>query len=87
MVSLWFILTGVLLVLMAVAGSAMERLPVHTALIYLLIGLALGPSGLGLVTLDPASNAGELRIFCEVAYWSRSSQSASNCASRRPTVC
>ena len=67
MVSLWFILTGVLLVLMAVAGSAMERLPVSTALIYLLIGLALGPSGLGLVTLDPASNAGELRIFCEVA--------------------
>ncbi|MCE9639252.1 MAG: cation:proton antiporter, partial [Betaproteobacteria bacterium] len=49
------------------AGSAVDRLPLSPGLIYLLIGVALGPAGLGIVTLDPMSRSPELLLVCEIA--------------------
>lgn len=67
MISFWFLIAGALLILMALAGSAVDRLPLSPGLIYLLIGVGLGPAGLGIVTLDPMSNSPPLRLVCEIA--------------------
>ena len=49
----WYIIAGVLLVAMALAGTLLKRLPLTTSLLYLLVGVALGPWGAGLIRLDP----------------------------------
>ena len=68
MITFWFLIVGTLLILMALAGSAVDRLPLSPGLIYLLIGVALGPAGLGIVYLDPmGGRAPELRLACEIA--------------------
>ena len=67
MISYWFLIVGALLVLMALVGSAVDRLPLSPGLIYLLIGVGLGPAGLGIVTLDPMSRSPELLLVCEIA--------------------
>jgi sodium/hydrogen antiporter len=49
----WSIVVGVLLVLMALSGTVLERLPLSTSMLYLLAGLAVGPLGLHLMSADP----------------------------------
>ena len=41
--TLWYLIVGALLILMALAGSVVRRLPLTTALLYLGVGAALGP--------------------------------------------
>lgn len=48
----WMTLGGGLLLLMALASAYLRRLPVSTAAIYLGLGLALGPLGLGWLHVD-----------------------------------
>ncbi len=67
MIPFWFLIVGALLILMALAGSAVDRLPLSPGLIYLLIGVGLGPAGLNIVTLDPMSHSPALRLVCEIA--------------------
>lgn len=50
---LWYIVVGLLLSAMALSESFLRRLPLTTALLYLLAGVLLGPFGVGLITLDP----------------------------------
>jgi NhaP-type Na+/H+ or K+/H+ antiporter len=61
----WFIVIGLLLVSMGLLSSVVERLPLNSALIYLLIGIALGPAGFDLVALDPRQRARVLEHGCE----------------------
>ncbi|MDB5806498.1 MAG: Na+/H+ antiporter [Betaproteobacteria bacterium] len=63
--ALWFLLVGALLVLMALAGSVVRRLPMSMDMLYLFIGVALGPAGLALIQLDPVKDAGALEIATE----------------------
>ena len=63
----WFVVTGLLLVGMAVASSVVARLPLTTALLYLGVGIALGPAGLGLIRLDPIRDSALLERLTEVA--------------------
>ena len=56
--SLWFVLAGLLLTFMALAGSVLKRIPLSASLIYLGAGLAIGQLGLGLVSLDPLGEFG-----------------------------
>lgn len=65
--TLWFILVGSLFLGVAVVGSYVRRLPLSTALLYLVVGLALGPMGLGVVRIDPLKDAAFLERVCEVA--------------------
>jgi NhaP-type Na+/H+ or K+/H+ antiporter len=65
--ALWFVVIGVLLVGMAAAGGLVKRLPLTTALLYLAVGVALGPAGAGLVRLDPLADAALLERVTEVA--------------------
>ena len=67
MISFWFLVAGALLLLMALVGSAVDRLPLSPGLIYLLVGVALGPAGLGIVSLDPMGRSPELMLGCEIA--------------------
>ncbi len=62
---LWYILVGVLLVCVALAGTLLKRLPLTTALLYLLIGLILGPAA-GIIRLDPIHHAKWLERLSEV---------------------
>ena len=61
----WLLLIGLLLVLMAFVGSAMDKLPMTPGLIYLLIGYALGPAVLDLIALDPLREPKALEVLAE----------------------
>ncbi|MEN3292043.1 MAG: sodium/hydrogen antiporter [Burkholderiales bacterium] len=52
---------------MGLMGSVLQRLPLSPAMLYLAIGYALGPSGAGLVDLDPQRNAPMLTLLSEIA--------------------
>ncbi len=65
--TLWYLLAGGVLIVVGVLGSALHRLPVSTAMIYLAVGAAIGPAGLGMLQLDLARDAKLLRQIAEVA--------------------
>jgi sodium/hydrogen antiporter len=67
MLTAWFLIAGSLLLSMVLAGTLLERLPVSAAIIYLTIGIVLGPYGLNLLTLDPMVNSKELEVVAEIA--------------------
>lgn len=52
---------------MVLFGTLLKRLPISTAMLYLLAGLALGPAGWGLLTPDPLADAALLERVAEVA--------------------
>ena len=59
-------LGGALLVFMALGGSLLSRMPVSTAMVYLLAGLAVGPLGLSLAKPDLFEHARLLEHLTEV---------------------
>ncbi len=65
--TLWFLIVGSVLVFMGVAATTLRRLPVSAAMVYVAIGYALGPPGVGLLHLDMAADAHLLRMLTEVA--------------------
>jgi NhaP-type Na+/H+ or K+/H+ antiporter len=66
-VSLWYLIVGAVFALMALARSHLQRLPLSTSLLYLLVGIGIGPAGLGLLRLDPVADAALLERLTEVA--------------------
>jgi len=65
--SSWFLLVGVLLIAVALLGRLLDRLPVSLAIIYLLVGFALGPAGFDALELHPMRHLELLRTITEVA--------------------
>ena len=65
--TLWFIVIGALLIFMAVSRSALQRAPLTTSIIYLVVGFLLDPAGLRRSELDPLRSAGLLERITEVA--------------------
>ncbi len=63
--TLWFLLIGLLLVAMALAGSVLKRLPLSASLLYLGVGFAVGRLGLG--QMPPLQHAALLERVTEVA--------------------
>jgi NhaP-type Na+/H+ or K+/H+ antiporter len=63
----WFLVAGGLLLFMALAGSVLKRLPLSTAMVYLAVGLALGPLGAGLLDLQLIRDAHLIERVAEVA--------------------
>ena len=63
----WFIVIGLVLCMMALLGSVVDRLPLSSALIYLLIGIVLGPGVSGWLTIDPIRDASLLEGLFLVA--------------------
>lgn len=64
---LWMTFVGGLLLLMALSSAYVQRLPITTALIYLGVGAAIGPWGLGWVKVDLGQEASWLEHLTEVA--------------------
>jgi NhaP-type Na+/H+ or K+/H+ antiporter len=63
----WFMLIGALMIARGLWGATMARLPVTSAVIYLAIGVALGPLVLNLFTFDPLGQADLIEPIAEVA--------------------
>ncbi|KPF58210.1 sodium:proton antiporter [beta proteobacterium AAP51] len=63
---LWLALAGVLLVLMALSGSVLSRMPVSTAMFYLGAGVLAGPLALGLAAPQWQGQARLLEHLTEV---------------------
>jgi sodium/hydrogen antiporter len=66
-VTIWYLIIGLLLVLMGMAGSLLKSLPMSPAMLYLGIGYLLGPAGVDLIRIDPRENAELLTQVVEVA--------------------
>lgn len=63
----WYLIIGTTLLGVAVAGSLLKNLPISTSIIYLVVGLAVGPYGLGLLSWDVVREAHLFEVLCEVA--------------------
>ena len=61
------IVVGVLLIVMTLGGSFIGRLPLSAAMLYLGVGMAVGPWGWGLVKLDALKNVALLERLTEIA--------------------
>ncbi len=61
------IVVGGLLIVMTLGGSFIGRLPLSAAMLYLAVGMAVGPWGLNLVKLDAFKNVALLERLTEVA--------------------
>lgn len=62
----WFLLIGVLLMVRGLTATALARLPVTPAIIYLGVGLLVGPSGLHLFHFNPLKESALLEALTEV---------------------
>src|SRR5687767_2122181 len=67
MFTVWFVVTGTMLIGMALAGSVLKRLPLTAAMFYLLAGTLLGPWGAGLLQMDALDSASGLERLTEIA--------------------
>lgn len=65
--NLIFVVIGALFISMALAGSVLKRLPLSTSMLYLGVGVLLGPFGLGLIRIDPIDQAKLLERVTEIA--------------------
>ena len=65
--ALWTLVIGVLLIVMVLSGTLLNRLPMSNAMLYLVAGFVLGPAGWEVVMLDPLTHAPVLERVAEVA--------------------
>jgi NhaP-type Na+/H+ or K+/H+ antiporter len=61
------LITGAILIGMALVWTLVERLPLSPGILYLALGYALGPAGWGLISPDPVRYSVELERLAEVA--------------------
>ncbi len=63
----WFLLIGALLLLRGLSATVLKRSPVTAAIIYLAVGLLVGPSALNLFHFNPLKESALLQALTEVA--------------------
>lgn len=61
------LIVGLLLIVMTMGSSFIRRLPLSAAMLYLAVGVAIGPLGLGLLRLDALENRVLLERLTEIA--------------------
>lgn len=66
-ITLWFLLAGALFISRALAGSLIARLPLTPSMLYLGIGVLLGPHVAGFLRVDPIAHAESLERLTEIA--------------------
>ncbi len=62
----WSVIVGLLLIGMALGATILKRLPVSTAMLYLLVGIGVSPLGIGLLYTGPRENTHMLERMAEV---------------------
>lgn len=65
--SSWYVLIGLLLIGIALAGSVMRRLPLTASMFYLALGVVLGPLGWRAFDLDIVEHSALLERLTEIA--------------------
>ena len=63
----WFLLVGALLLAMGLITPVVKRLPITSAMIYLGVGILVGPMVLGLFHFNPLKQSALLEVLTEVA--------------------
>jgi NhaP-type Na+/H+ or K+/H+ antiporter len=63
----WFLFVGGLLLVMGFMPTLLERLPVTPAMLYLGVGLLMGPTALGAFGFNPLKDSALLELLTEVA--------------------
>lgn len=63
----WFILIGMLLLVVGFTFSWLKSLPITSAIVYLLVGCLVGPMGLGLFHFNPLKESALLELLTELA--------------------
>ena len=63
----WFLLVGGLLLAMGLTTSTLKRLPVTSAIIYLAVGMLVGPTVLNLFHFNPLRESALLEVLTEAA--------------------
>lgn len=63
----WFIVIGLVLCMMALLGSVVDRLPLSSALVYLIVGIVLGPGVSGWLVIHPVNDAPLLEVLFLIA--------------------
>jgi NhaP-type Na+/H+ or K+/H+ antiporter len=63
----WFLLVGGLLLAMGLTTPFIRRLPITSAMIYLAVGILVGPMVLGLFHFNPLKESALLEVLTEVA--------------------
>jgi NhaP-type Na+/H+ or K+/H+ antiporter len=63
----WFVAAGIILIVIALTSSLLRRMPLSTPIICLMIGIILGPAGVGLLKLDFVRDATLIERLTEVA--------------------
>ncbi len=64
---LWFLLVGGLLLFMALTPARLKSLPITSAIIYLAVGLIVGPTVLNVFHFNPLKESALLEVLTEVA--------------------
>lgn len=64
--ALWFLLVGGLLLAMGLTSSILKRLPITPAIIYLAVGLLVGPTVLDVFHFNPLKESALLEVLTEV---------------------
>lgn len=62
----WFLLIGALLLVMGLTVTVLKRAPITAAIVYLLVGLLVGPSGLHWFHFNPLKESALLETLTEV---------------------
>lgn len=62
----WSVIVGLLLIVMALGATVLKRLPLSTAMLYLLVGLGVSPLGIGLLITGPREHTLMLERMAEV---------------------
>ncbi|MCG6155040.1 cation:proton antiporter [Rubinisphaera margarita] len=63
----WFVAVGAILIILALTSSFLSRLPLSTSVVCLVLGILLGPMGIGLVELELIRDAALIERLTEVA--------------------
>jgi NhaP-type Na+/H+ or K+/H+ antiporter len=62
----WFLIVGAVFLLMALSSSLLSRLPLSTSMLYLAVGIGIGPYGLGLLSIDPILQSDVIERITEI---------------------
>jgi sodium/hydrogen antiporter len=63
----WFLFVGALLLVMGVTPTLLKRLPITPAMLYLAVGLLMGPTVLDVFSFNPLKESALLEVLTEVA--------------------
>lgn len=63
----WFLLVGALLLFMGLTSATLKRLPITSAIIYLAVGLLVGPTVFNVFHFNPLKQSALLQVLTEVA--------------------